>query len=212
MTGADLELNRSVELDITVNGKKATFLSKVEKIIDQTVLLAPIRANGKLLGFPSDCVVNLIYPDYVNTYLWENVTVRAVKYDQRVYHAITVEFEASTINRRGTFRVYSGEEMLVTTFTHEGPLELHVIVRDISETGMSFFSHQKLDIGRTVRLNLVTQNDRELRLSAQIVRVKNDGSRFGSLYGCKFIEKHPLLPNYLMRLQQEHQRRRHGLR
>ncbi len=212
MTGKDLELNHSVELDITINGKKVTFLSTVEKIIDQTVLLSPIRSDGKLLGFPSTCTVNLIYPDFVNTYIWYNVTVRAVKYDQQVYHAVTLEPEASTINRRGTFRVYSGEEMLVTTFTHNGPVPLHVIVRDISESGMSFFSQQTLDIGRTVRLNLTLQNDREIHLGAQIVREKKDGSRFGTLYGCKFIEKNPLLPRYLMRLQQEHQKRRMGLK
>lgn len=212
MTGADLELNRSVELDITINGKKVTLLSTVEKIIDQTVLLAPLRADGKLLGFPAHCTVNLIYPDFVNTYIWYNVTIRAVKFDQQVYHAVTIEHEASIINRRGTFRVYSGEEMLVTTFTHTGPVPLRVVVRDISETGMSFFTQQKLDVGRTVRLNLITQNDRELHLGAQIVREKNDGSRFGTLYGCKFIEKHPLLPSYLMRLQQDHQKRRMGLK
>jgi len=212
MTGADLELDHSVELDITVNGKKITLLSTVEKVIDQTVLLAPIRAEGKLLGFPAHCTINLIYPGYVNTYMWNDVTVRAVKHDQKPFHAVTLEKEPSIINRRGTFRVYSGEEMLITTFTHEGPLPLRVIVRDISETGMSFFTKHELDIGRTVRLNLMAQNNREIHLGAQIVRAKSDGSRLGTLYGCKFIEKHPLLPKYLMRLQQEHQKRRMGLK
>lgn len=212
MTGADLELNRSVELEITINGKKVTLLSKIKMVIDQTILLAPIRSEGKLVGFPPTCTVNLIYPDTANTYVWYGVDVRVVKYDQKPYHAITIENEASIINRRATFRVYSGEEMLITTFTHEGPQPLRVVVRDISEHGMSFFSQHKLDIGRTVRLNLMIQNDRELHLGAQIVREKNEGSRFGTLYGCKFIEKHPLLSNYLMRLQQDRQKKRMGLK
>ena len=212
MTGADLELDRSVELDITINGKKVTFLSTIKDVVDNTVLLAPIRSEGKLIGFPATCSVNLIYPDYLNTYMWSGISVRAVKYGSDIFHAITLETEPSIINRRSTFRVYSGEEMLITTFTHSGPVPLRVLVRDISETGMSFFSQQKLEIGRTVRLNLVTQNSRELHLGAQIVREKNDGSRFGTLYGCKFVEKHPLLSNYLMKLQQDRQKKRMGLK
>lgn len=210
MTAADLELSHSVELDITINGKKMTLLSIIKNTVEKTILLSPLRYNGKLLGFPAGCKVNLIYPDSVNTYIWHDVSVKAVKHDQEVYHAITLETEPSIINRRGTFRVYSGEEMLLTMFTHEGPKPLRVLVKDISETGMAFFSHDTLDVGRTVRLNLTTHNSRELSLSAQIVRHKNDNSRFGSLYGCKFIDKHPLLPNYLMRLQQDHQKRRMG--
>ena len=213
MTAADLEVSHSIELDININNKKATLLSTIEKIPNPTtLLLAPLRMNGKLLGFTGSCNVNLIYGGKDNTYLWSDIEIKPVKFEGEVYHAATLSGEPSIINRRGTFRVYSGEEMLVTTFTGDGPKHLRVLLRDISETGMAFYTQNALDIGRTIRLNLITQNDRELHLSAQIVRQKNDNSRFGTLYGCKFVEKHPLLPSYLMRLQQDRQRKRNGYR
>ena len=211
MTAADLEVSHSIELDITMNDKKATLLSTIEKIANPTtLLLAPLRKNGKLLGFTGDFTVNLIYGGKENTYMWSDIDVKPVKVDGEIYHAATLFGEPSIINRRGTFRVYSGEEMMLTTFTTDGPKHLRVLLRDISETGMAFFSRNALEVGRTIRLNLITQNERELHLSAQIVRQKSESSRFGTLYGCKFIEKHPLLPNYLMRLQQDRQRKRNG--
>ena len=209
MNVTELELSHSVELEVKVDKKKTTLLSTIERIVDQTLLLAPMRSGGKLLGFPSTCTVDLIYPRQTNTYVWHNVFVRAVKFENVVYHAVTLDTEPSIVNRRGTYRVYSGEEMLITIFTSGGPKPLRVILKDISESGMAFFSKESLDVGRTIRLNLITQNGREIHLGAQIVRIK-EGSRFGSLYGCKFVEKHPLLPNYLMRLQQEHQKKKMG--
>ena len=118
MTANDLELSHSIELDITINNKKMTLLSTIEKILNEkNILLAPLRMNGKLLGFSGSASVNLIYGDIDNTYLWADVNIRPVKFDNEVYHAVTFEHEPSVINRRGTYRVYSGEDMLLTTFT-----------------------------------------------------------------------------------------------
>ena len=213
MTANDLELSHSIELDITVNNKKTTLLSTIEKILnDKTILLAPLRLNGKLLGFAGSSSVNLIYGGLDNTYLWTEINIRPVKFNNEVYHAVTFEHEPSVINRRGTYRVYSGEDMILTTFTHEGPKSISVLVRDISETGMAFYAQDPIDIGRTVRLNVPLLSSEELHLSAQVLRQKNENSRLGTLYGCKFIEKNPGLPRYLMRLQQNQQKRKSGLR
>ena len=61
MTAAELQLEHSVELEVYMNGKKTTLLTSVEQVVGQTVLLTPIQINDKLVGFPPNCVVNLLY-------------------------------------------------------------------------------------------------------------------------------------------------------
>lgn len=211
MNTADLEISHSLELEIWINNKKTTLLTKVEKVVDNTVLMTPIRINGQLVGFPPTCTVNLLYPTEEHVYVWVNVQIKAVKFQKEVYHCVTLKEDASTINRRGSYRVYIGEEMLVTTFTNEGPKPLRAMVKDISEGGFAFLSTEEFDIGRTVRLNLHTKKNQELHLTAQIVRQQPGPRNTETLYGCKFRENNPLLSGILMHLQQERQRKKMGL-
>ena len=84
-------------------------------------------------------------------------------------------------------------------------------VKDLSETGMAFFSKEEFDVGRTVRLHLAIRKGQELQLSAQIIRIQEFENRQDKLYGCKFIEKNNRLIGYLMHLQQERQRAKMGV-
>ena len=61
MTAAEMELEHSIELEITINGKKSTLLTAVEQVIGTNILLTPIQINEKVVGFPPDCIVNLLY-------------------------------------------------------------------------------------------------------------------------------------------------------
>ena len=58
------------------------------------------------------------------------------------------------MNRRGSYRVYIGEQMTITAFTSQGAKKHSVHLKDISESGMAFLSKEEFDIGRIVRLNL----------------------------------------------------------
>lgn len=211
MTVADFELAHSIELEVWLNGKKTIFLTTVEKVMDQTVLLSPVRIGGKLLGFPPTCTVNLIYSTDEGAYSWSKVTVKAVKYDKNVYHSVTLLTEGSSINRRNSYRVFIGSQMTITTFTSNGPKSLPVLIKNVSEGGFAFFSTEVFEVGRTIRFNLTIKKSQELRLAAQIVRCQEDEDRPDRLYGCKFLEKNPLLAAYLMHLQQEHQKRKMGM-
>ena len=211
MYAADLEISHSLELEIWIDHKKTTLLTTVEKIVDNTVLMTPIRINGKLIGFPPSCTVNLLYPTSEHVYAWQNIQVKAVKYEKEVYHCATLKNEALPINRRGSYRVFFGEEMFITSFTNEGPKSLKVLVKDVSEGGFAFYTKEEFDVGRTIRLNLHVKNSEELHLTAQIVRTQPDKERADVLYGCKFREKNPLLSRVLMHLQQERQKQKMGL-
>lgn len=210
MTATELQLTHAVELEILMNGKKTTLLSSIEQIIGTTVLLTPIHLNGKVVGFPPDCSVNLLYIDEKHVFCWKNIKVKAVRYEKKIYHSAELVADAEILNRRGAYRVYIGETMLLTSFTANGPKSINVLLKDLSETGMAFFSKEEFDIGRTVRLHLAMSNKHELQLSAQIIRTQEDERR-GKLYGCKFVERNERLIGYLMRLQQDRQKQKLGL-
>lgn len=210
MTAAELQLEHSVELEIMMNGKKTTLLTAVEQIVGTTVLLTPIQINGKVVGFPPDCMVNLLYVGDNQVFCWKNVKIKAVRYEKKIYHSAELVADAEILNRRGAYRVYIGEQMLLTAFSANGPKNYRVLLKDISETGMAFFSKEEFDVGRTVRLTLSIKKGHELPLSSQIIRIQDFEHRQEKLYGCKFVEKNNRLVSVLMHLQQERQRQKMG--
>ncbi len=211
MTTAEIQESHSVELEIFMNGKKTTLLTSVEQIVGNKVLLTPIQMNGKVVGFPPDCVVNLLYVEEKHVYCWKGIKIKAIKYENKVYHCAELVAEAELLNRRGAYRVYIGSQMLLTCFTANGPKTIKVLVKDISESGMSFFSQEEFSVGRTVRLHLRVGEKHELQLSSQIIRTQDFEDKIETLYGCKFSEKNPQLTNFLMKIQQEKQRQKLGI-
>ncbi len=211
MTAAELQLEHSVELEIIMNGNKTTLLSGIEQIVGTTVLLTPIQINGKVVGFPPTCVVNLLYVGEKQVFCWKNIKLKAVRYEKNVYHSAELVGDAEILNRRGSYRVYVGEQMLLTAFSANGPKTYKVILKDISESGMAFFSKEEFDVGRTVRLNFSVKKGTEIPLSSQVIRVQEFENRQDRLYGCKFVEKNNRLVSILMHLQQERQREKLGL-
>ena len=108
MTAEELQLEHSVELEVIMNGKKTTLLSAVEQIIGNIVLLTPIQINGKVVGFPPTCVVNLLYVGENQVFSWKNIKLKAVRYDKKIYHSAELAGDAEILNRRGSYRVYIG--------------------------------------------------------------------------------------------------------
>lgn len=205
MNLGDLEQNHSIELDISINDSKATMLTTLEQTVAGSALLSPILMRDKLVGFPPNCNVNFIYPENDKVYVWYGVTVKAVKYEKKVYHSVELVGDAETMNRRGAYRVFIGEHMDISIFTSEGPKPLQVLVKDISEGGFAFLTSETFDTGRALRLNLKVGGG-VLKLSAQIVRKQEPNDHGEILYGCKFSERNNLLASYLMRLQQQRQK------
>ena len=185
-------------------------LTSVEQLVGTTILLTPIQLNGKLVGFPPDCVVNLLYIDDNHVYCWKHVTIKAVRYEKKVYHSVELIADAEVLNRRGAYRVFIGETMMLTAFTANGPKNYHVLLKDVSETGMAFYSNEEFDVGRTVRLYLTLSKGHQLQLSSQILRTQNFEHRSDKLYGCKFLERNDRLISFLMKIQQDRQRQKLG--
>lgn len=205
MNLSEMELNHSIELEISIGDNKATMLTTLEQTVAHSALLTPILLNSRIVGFPPNCRVNLIYAENDKVFVWYNVTVKAVRYENKVYHSVELIGDAETMNRRGAYRVFIGEEMEISLFTSEGPKAVRVLVKDLSESGFAFMTSEDIDSGRALRLNLKVGGGL-LKLSGHIVRKQPFEERMEFLYGCKFSEHNNLLASYLMKLQQQRQK------
>lgn len=191
-----------VELDVRYTGRAMSFNSEVALIINKSILISPIIVNEQTIGFNDNCRVNLIVKIEGKVYLWDNVTVKLVKYDGIIYHKIDISGEGKPYNRREAYRMYIGEDMPVYVNTLSGPLALSVLVKDLSETGVGFICKEDLDIDRTIRLKL-KDNNSVISLSGIIIRKEFLTHLDSFLYGCKFNEKNNRLGNYIARKQGE---------
>ena len=209
MIATELQLNHSVEIEVTINGKITTLLSSIEKIINNTILLTPIFIGGKIVGFPPQYEVSFLYMEEKTetVYCWKNVSIKAVRYQGEIYHCVSLTTTGEPCNRRGAFRVFIGERMNLISFGTNGPTTHEVFIKDISETGMAFISSEPFSVKHTIRLNLKVFSGQIVPLSAQIVRTQPTDAQGEVLYGCRLLEKNPLLSKYLIKLQQEQQKK-----
>lgn len=198
----EIPIGSGVELDVRYTGRTMSFNSELMLIINKSILISPIIINEQTIGFNDNCRVNLIIKIEDKVYLWDNVTVKLVKYEGVIYHKIDILEDGKPYNRREAYRMYIGEDMLIYVNTANGPLAITVLVKDLSETGVGFISKEDLDIDRTIRLKLKDYNS-IISLSGIIIRKEFLIHLDSFLYGCKFNEKNNRLGKYIARKQGE---------
>lgn len=205
----EFEMTHSVELEILHDGKKTTFITSVEGIVKNHVLLTPIHLDGKIVGFPPKYTVNLLYPEDGQVYCWNDVHIKAARYHGKIYHYVELPGNAIVSNRRGAYRVFIGENRFIYHRINSDTRLYEIFLRDLSETGMCFLSKDEFEIGRAVHLQLRLSHGNELTIRAKILwRRENPNRSTTFLYGCKFTEKNKYLNSYLMNIQQEKQRKK----
>lgn len=202
MNMSDMSKGASVELIVKCNGKTMNFQSEITLIKDNYVLITGIKVNNQTVGFSDNCTINFLYKIDGRVFLWENVNVKLVKYDDDIYHKIDIIGDGKPHNRREAYRMYLGEDMAIYVNTPTGPTALSVLVKDISETGVCFIAKDDLDVNRTFRLRL-KDNDTIISLSGVIVRKEAIPHLASNLYGCRFSEKNNMLVKFIAKRQGE---------
>lgn len=200
----------SIELDVSYNGHTMSFSSNIALIIDNTILITAIKANNQTIGFNDDCRINFIVKfDNGKVYKWNDVTVKLVKYEGVIYNKIDLQGDGTSYNRREAFRMYIGEDMPIYINSASGPISITVLIKDLSETGVSFITKEDLAIDRTIRLR-IKDNHIIITISGIIVRKEFLPHLDSFLYGCKFIEKNQKLGKFIAKRQGEELRRMGG--
>lgn len=192
----------SMELEVRYINHTLSFNSEIMFIINKSILISPIKVDEQTVGFNDNCRINLIVKIEGKVYLWDNVTIKLVKYNGVIYHKLDVSGEGKPYNRREAYRMYIGEDMTIYINTASGPSAISVLIKDISETGVGFISKEDFDVERTIRLKL-RDNNYLISLSGIIVRKEFLSHLDSFLYGCKFNEKNNRLGHFIARKQGE---------
>lgn len=198
----EIQLGASVEFEAKYNGRSTGFRSHVVGIKDSTVIVKAIIVDDQTLGFTENCIVNFLCISNGKVYCWENVTVKLVKYNGKIYHMVELSGEGIPYNRRNAYRMHIGEDMPLYINTANGPSAINVLVKDISETGVAFITKDDLSINRTFRLKL-RDNNQFITLSGIIIRKEYLEHLQSYLYGCRFSENNEILGKYIAQKQLE---------
>ena len=201
---SELEKGHDATLFVYLEEKTAYFQTKIVEIAPDFVLIEPILHNGMTVGFKEGCSVDFQYVINPKVYTWKSVNVSLIRWKEQIFHKVDLYGAGQPLNRRQSFRLYLGEEMSLTTFTAEGSQQNRVLVKDISETGIGFFSKENWHRSQLVRLNLPIQGG-TLPLAAKIVRKVFDEKYDRYLYGCRLTEPNKYLPHYISKKQQQKQ-------
>jgi c-di-GMP-binding flagellar brake protein YcgR len=198
----EIAVGGSIEIEVVLTGKALNFKSEVVLIKHHSILINSIKFNDQTVGFSDKYKINFLYKHEGKLYKWENVSIKLVRYDGGIYHKIDLAGEGQPYNRREYFRLYIGEEMPIYINTASGATALSVLVKDISESGVGFITKEDIDVDRTIRLKLKSNNS-IISLSGVIVRKEYLENIKSNLYGCKFYEKNNALGKYIAKRQNE---------
>lgn len=182
------EIKEGNKISVIVN--KLEFDSEIQIIGDEYILAQLITVDGKIVDFPSEMKVDMVYfDDNNNLYLWENISVSPVKLrDGNKYHKIDIpETEGKRYNRRGSYRLFIGKEMGIEL--KEGAMRTRkkTLIRDISATGFAFIINEDYNVGLRVTLFFDMGNGKRIDIAAKIVRKQYMERTESNLYGCRFL-------------------------
>lgn len=200
------QLDKGTKLEVEVSKAKAELRLETEVIdhVAEGIIVEKITVNNSLVGFTDDLKVKVYFNYNQKLYEWNEVAVKAVRYQKNIRHLIMVNGEAQVANRRKAYRLYIGEDMLVININKlsKDQEPERVLVRDVSETGYAFLTKTPMELGDKVRLRLPLAS-KYLDLDATIVRIEPKEELGKVLYGAKLLHTHPQLNSYIVQRQRE---------
>lgn len=204
----DLTPGLSVTFYVNISGEKLTFDSQILEVYPKRhiVLAEAIYRNDKVITFKGaninvDLLVTL---GNDKPQLFRDVTVTLVKKsDGALCYNLTTNSESKPFNRRQSFRCFVGRPTSVrygvNNIAHE------TIIRDVSITGFSVVSNEKLEVepNQVVHVLLTdyfeeTAEKHNFHLYGIVARVQElENGKF--LYGCRLNSYMPGLEAYIMK-------------
>ncbi|MGN0343143.1 MAG: PilZ domain-containing protein [Roseburia sp.] len=157
----------NIQITATYGKASAQYNTQIIQIVNNILLVEPIRHDGTIINFESDNVkMNVVYiQDGGKPITWENCMVKVMQYQKKKYHAIYSNCESKKLNRRQAFRQYVG--ILGTLVVDQSKQQIEVTVKDISTSGISFVGPPGLKAEDIGSFHLVYE-DRDMKINLQI--------------------------------------------
>lgn len=198
------EMKEENRISIVVDSLE--FDSKIQIIKEEYILIKLIVIDEKILNFPEDIKVNLVYyAEDDKLYIWEDVVITPVKYkDGNKYHKINKPVEeGKKYNRRGNYRLFIGEEMNIDVRRGTEYVRNRVMIKDVSATGFAFLFNEEYEVGDKVILYFMSKNGKKLELPSKIVRKQFMENINTNLYGCAYDEQSDVMRKMINEQQQQ---------
>lgn len=208
----DIPEDNNLVIELSMNGQKYEFPSKVIRKVNQSVLVEPIRINGKILSFNSSgggiTVSVYMIRDSKPPMLWKGVAVNSIREDNGTFYKITANGEGFEVNRRGAFRLFIGISGVAQLGTNRKAVD--VIVKDVSESGFSFVGMEDMDnvINMPVRLVFADFNQNYSLMGIIVRKVVIGENKI--VYGCRLGVRNANLEQYISQKQRQMLSMNHG--
>lgn len=199
----EVEVGKSVEIILSLDGRKLNFNSEVREILDDSILIDPITQEDKTVGFAKHEAMVICVTSDNRPYMWNGVTVKLVKYNNEVYHQLIAAQPGAHYNRRKHYRQFVGAEGMINDLneTHQ------VIVKDVSAKGCAFVTNHEFEIGTDVIVSF-TDSDQNFVLRCKIVRKQEIPEGKKIVYGCEMKLTNHKVEKYVTEKQRQDMQRR----
>lgn len=212
MIATELKLGQSIELQIERDGYIYRLISKVEGTDRNKIYISLITAADRVFRFENVDSVMAVCHVRERMWAWTNVTGKVELLDGERVHALYVNGEAESYNRREAFRVSIGKECDMIhhryvknpekkEYTDQMNEAFRAVIKDISENGVAVVTERELQ--NDDFLEFVFENEgAELKCEAKVVRsMAVEGSYAKRLYGCVLTKSSKELGKHVFDIQ-----------
>ena len=206
----EMVLGRKLEVLVDREGYNYRLVSKIEGTTEVTVAVSAIVAKGRMFHFEEGDDVTIVYRGEERMWKWEHVKPGLARLDGETVHTFSSKEKGQVYNRRDSFRVPIGENLLMyrvfTKKNEEGETEEKLkpfegLLVDLSVSGAGFYTDQDLDIDAVMGFDMPTHMG-IMTCRGKIVRRADVYDKpFRNFYGCEFIKTRKELERYLFERQ-----------
>ena len=200
----EIPVDNKLIIELTINGQRYEFPSKVIKKGKQDIYAEPIRINGKVLSFNTseNIFVSLIMVrDGKSPMVWKGVAINSAYEKEGTLYRITASGEGFEVNRRGAFRLFVGISGVAQMGINKKAVD--VIVKDVSESGFSFVSTEDIDNVINMPVRMVFNDFNQTYSLMGIIVRKVIIAEAKILYGCQLSVNNTNLEHYINQKQRQ---------
>lgn len=206
----EMLLGRKLEILVDREGYNYRLISKIEGTMDGVVAVSAIATKGRMFHFEEGDDVTIVYRGEERMWKWEHVKPGLARLEGETVHTFSSREQGQVYNRRESFRVSIGENLLMyrvfITQNEEGETEEKLksfegLLADLSVSGAGIYTDEELELDAVMGFDMPTHMG-IMTCRGKIVR-KTDvyDKPFRNFYGCEFTKVRKELERYLFERQ-----------
>lgn len=197
----ELQPDSKINITVTRGDTSATLSTTMVTAYGESILVEPFRHNGNIVSFDApDLHIELVATKEGEIpYVWKNVRIDRVTYDNQTYQSISTGTIGVKLNRRGAFRVFIGDPGSVIDAKTK---ERHPVrIKDISSSGIGFLIDKSADLNYELGTGLAVifvddDLNQDFELLTRVVRRVELEDSNQILYGCMYTKRYPKVDRY----------------